>query len=490
MTDIVIPTLGRPSLSRLMASLARARGPLPQRIIIVDDRRDARAALDLGAPTTLSERITIVRAGGRGPAAARNAGWSQSTADWVAFLDDDVIVSPSWLDDLAADLAACGLDVAASQGRVDVPLPTHRKPTDWERNVAGLAHARWITADCAYRRADLLAVAGFDERFPRAYREDADLALRVTARGRRIAWGSRRVEHPVRPAAATVSIGLQAGNADDVLMEAVHGRDWYERAGAPRGVFGQHVWTVGAAAIALLAGATWLGATLRFAWRRIAPGPRTPREVAAMLITSAVLPFAAVAYRAAGWLALPRLLRDGTRRSTPPVRRAVLFDRDGTLVEDVPSNARPDAVRPMPGAREAVHRLRAAGFSIGIVTNQSGIGLGTVSAAAVDAVNARIVELVGPIDTIAICPHAPAAGCRCRKPAPGLIADAARALGVAPRDCIVVGDIGSDVEAARAAGAAAILVPTPITLPQEVAAAGAVATDLTAAVDAILGRSA
>jgi HAD superfamily hydrolase (TIGR01662 family) len=106
----------------------------------------------------------------------------------------------------------------------------------------------------------------------------------------------------------------------------------------------------------------------------------------------------------------------------------------------------------------------------------------------VAAVNARIVELLGPIDTIAVCPHAPAAGCRCRKPAPGLIADAARDLGVAPHDCVVIGDIGSDVEAARAAGAAAILVPTALTRREEVAAAGTVAPSLSAAVDVLLGR--
>ena len=63
-----------------------------------------------------------------------------------------------------------------------VPLPTDRRPTDWERNTAGLAGASWITADMAYRRTALEAVNGFDERFPRAYREDADLALRSADR--------------------------------------------------------------------------------------------------------------------------------------------------------------------------------------------------------------------------------------------------------------------------------------------------------------------
>jgi GT2 family glycosyltransferase len=76
--------------------------------------------------------------------------------------------------------------VAATQGRVQVPLPTARRPTDWERSTAGLVTAPWITADMTYRRSALSAVGGFDERFPRAFREDSDLALRVQAAGGRL----------------------------------------------------------------------------------------------------------------------------------------------------------------------------------------------------------------------------------------------------------------------------------------------------------------
>lgn len=486
MIDVVIPTVGRPSLRALMTSLARSAGPPPARIIIVDDRRAERGPLDLGtAGAVLSHRITIVRGAGRGPAAARNRGWRASLAAWIAFLDDDVLVGSTWLADLAADLADCPAAAAASQGRVRVPLPADRRPTDWERNVAGLERARWITADCAYRRADLIVAGGFDERFPRAFREDADLALRVIARGREIVLGTRRVDHPVRSAPALVSIALQAGNADDVLMEALHGGDWYERAGAPRGVFRRHVWTVVFGLTAALGAAAWLTSTLRFAWQRIAPGPRTPREIGAMLVSSAAIPFAAVAHRIAGYLVLPARLAAAAKTARIP--RAVLFDRDGTLVEDVPYNGEPAAVRPMREARAALARLRAAGVAIGIVSNQSGIGLGTISAAQVGAVNARVVELLGPIATIQVCPHAPGAGCACRKPAPGLIVDAARALGCAARDCVVIGDIGADIDAARAAGAAAILVPTAVTRPEEIAAAAVVARDLREAVDLVLG---
>ncbi|HEX5741849.1 MAG TPA: HAD-IIIA family hydrolase, partial [Pilimelia sp.] len=167
---------------------------------------------------------------------------------------------------------------------------------------------------------------------------------------------------------------------------------------------------------------------------------------------------------------------------------AVLFDRDGTLVADVPYNGDPAKVRLMPGARRAVDRLRAAGLRLGVVTNQSGVARGLFSEADMAAVHARIEELLGPFDTWQVCPHDDAAGCGCRKPAPGLVTAAAAALGTWPARCVVVGDIGRDMAAATAAGAAGVLVPTPVTRPAEVAAAPAVAGDLDQAVDLILRR--
>jgi histidinol-phosphate phosphatase family protein len=165
----------------------------------------------------------------------------------------------------------------------------------------------------------------------------------------------------------------------------------------------------------------------------------------------------------------------------------VLFDRDGTLVVDVPYNGDPDAVVPLPGAVEAVRRVRAAGLPTAVVTNQSGIARGLVSAAQVARVNARVDEIFGPFDAWCVCPHGPGDGCDCRKPAPGLVRQAASRLGVDPADTVLIGDIGADMGAARAAGAAAVLVPTQVTRPEEVRNAPAVAADLAAAVALVLG---
>ncbi|GHD90752.1 D-glycero-alpha-D-manno-heptose-1,7-bisphosphate 7-phosphatase [Streptomyces naganishii] len=172
-------------------------------------------------------------------------------------------------------------------------------------------------------------------------------------------------------------------------------------------------------------------------------------------------------------------------RPRRPVR-AVLFDRDGTLVEDVPYNGDPDLVRPVDGAREAVRLLRARGIRTGVVTNQSGIARGLITAADVRRVNERVDALLGPFDVWAVCPHGPGDGCHCRKPAPGMIQWAAGRLCAEPAGIVVVGDIGADMEAARRAGAHGILVPTPVTRPEETARAEHVAPDLTTAVRAIL----
>ncbi|MEO6835629.1 MAG: HAD family hydrolase [Candidatus Tumulicola sp.] len=131
----------------------------------------------------------------------------------------------------------------------------------------------------------------------------------------------------------------------------------------------------------------------------------------------------------------------------------MLFDRDETLVVDVPFNGDPDKVQAAPDAREQLDRLRAAGLRLAVVSNQSGVGRGYITIDQVDAVNRRVEELLGPFAGFFVCPHAPGDDCECRKPKPKLILDAARALGVEPAACAVVGDRDSDVEAARNAGA-------------------------------------
>lgn len=491
LTSIVIPTVGRPSLRVLLDALATGTEPVRCPVIVVDDRPDgADLTPDLG--DLPSPDLRVLRSGGGGPARARNIGWRHTRTPWVSFLDDDVVTDPDWYAVLGRDLQGLGPGVAGSQGRVRVPLPEHRRPTDWERSTAGLAAARWITADMSYRRSALSAVGGFDERFPRAFREDADLGLRVTGSQGGIVRGERWITHPVRPADDWASLRQQRGNADDFLMRSVHGRRWRDLAGAPPGRRPRHVAVTASAAAAVLgllagrpraataAALGWAAGTLELIWARVAPGPRDPAELRRMVLTSVAIPVAATWHSARGAL----VHRDaGPWRGLPDL---VLFDRDGTLVHDVPYNGDPAAVAPVEGARESLDRLRALGVRVGVVSNQSGVGSGRITLEQVAAVNARVEQRLGPFDVWRVCPHARDDGCDCRKPAPGMVKDACAELGVAPERCVLVGDIGSDVEAAEAAGACAILVPTPATRDDETRSAAHVAPTLAAAVDAIV----
>ncbi len=170
-----------------------------------------------------------------------------------------------------------------------------------------------------------------------------------------------------------------------------------------------------------------------------------------------------------------------------PRLKAALFDRDGTLVRDVPYNGDPKLVQPMPGAPDVLRRVRSLGLLTGVVTNQSGVARGLLTTAQVDAVNCRVEELLGPFDVWEMCFHGPEQSCGCRKPAPGMILSACRRLGVEPGEAVYIGDIGADVEAAENAGSWGIMVPTAQTLESETAAAGTVAHDLADALRLLLG---
>ncbi|HEY0485108.1 MAG TPA: glycosyltransferase family 2 protein [Mycobacteriales bacterium] len=298
----MIPTVGRDTLTTVLRALAAQ----PE-VIVVDDRPAP------GGPLVVPPWVTVVRGRAAGPAAARNTGWRAARGEWVGFLDDDVAPVRDWAERLAADLTV-GPGVGAVQGRVVVPLPGDRPPTDWERCTAGLAAARWITADMAYRRAVLEEVGGFDERFPRAYREDAELALRVRAAGYRLEVGTRVVTHPVRPESRWVSLRTQRGNADDALMRRLHGPRWRDLAEAPPGRRTRHAAVTAAGMLALLAaprsrgvaaaaGLAAAAGIVEFAWARIAPGPRTRDEVLAMAVTSVLIPPVATAHWLRGWFA-------------------------------------------------------------------------------------------------------------------------------------------------------------------------------------------
>jgi D-glycero-D-manno-heptose 1,7-bisphosphate phosphatase len=145
-------------------------------------------------------------------------------------------------------------------------------------------------------------------------------------------------------------------------------------------------------------------------------------------------------------------------------RPAAFLDRDGTLLEDRDYAFELADYHPLAGAYEAVARLRAAGFAPVVLTNQSGIGRGLFRASDYARFEAHFLADFAAhgaaLDGCYHCPHAPDAGCDCRKPATGLALRAARELGLDLGASVVIGDKASDVELAQKLGCRALLVLT------------------------------
>jgi len=147
-------------------------------------------------------------------------------------------------------------------------------------------------------------------------------------------------------------------------------------------------------------------------------------------------------------------------------KRAVFFDRDGTIVEDPGFLHEPDKVKLLPGAAAAIRRLNDAGYRVIIVTNQSGIARGRFTVADYEAVQQRLGALLtaqgARLDGAYFCPHHPqfTGPCDCRKPGLKLFRDAQAAFDIDFAQSWWVGDRLSDVQPARLLGGHGVLVTT------------------------------
>lgn len=137
--------------------------------------------------------------------------------------------------------------------------------------------------------------------------------------------------------------------------------------------------------------------------------------------------------------------------------RALFLDRDGTLIVDTNYPKDPALVELIPGVVDALRGLQH-NWRLVVISNQSGIGRGLITKAQAAAVHERFVAVFAAAGIIFAgvyyCPHTPDIGCGCRKPAPGLLHNAANDLGLDLASSIMIGDRPSDLEAGRAAGCA------------------------------------
>ncbi|RDE18801.1 D-glycero-beta-D-manno-heptose 1,7-bisphosphate 7-phosphatase [Motiliproteus coralliicola] len=147
------------------------------------------------------------------------------------------------------------------------------------------------------------------------------------------------------------------------------------------------------------------------------------------------------------------------------MNKLVILDRDGVINQD--SDAYVKSVEewiPIPGSAEAIARLCKAGYQVAVATNQSGLGRGYFSQSDLDAMHAKMIDLIeaagGELAGIFYCPHTPEEHCDCRKPLPGLIHQIERHLGVSAEGALMVGDSLRDLQAGQACGCRAALVLT------------------------------
>ena len=143
--------------------------------------------------------------------------------------------------------------------------------------------------------------------------------------------------------------------------------------------------------------------------------------------------------------------------------RIVFLDRDGVINRAVLRDRLPTPPRSvqdlevLPGVPRALASLKAAGFLLVVVTNQPDVARGTQTRDAVEAINAELCRTL-PLDAVKVCYHDDRDHCACRKPAPGLLLEAARELGADLPRCYMVGDRWKDIEAGQRAGTTAILI--------------------------------
>jgi histidinol-phosphate phosphatase family protein len=142
----------------------------------------------------------------------------------------------------------------------------------------------------------------------------------------------------------------------------------------------------------------------------------------------------------------------------------VFLDRDGTINRDVHHLSDPQQLELLPGAGEGLKRLCEAGWPLIVVSNQSPIGRGWFDEARLQEIHHRLAELLAAENASVAgwywCPHAPEAGCQCRKPSPGMFFRAQRELDVILEGSWIIGDRLSDMQAGRQAGCRSILVAT------------------------------
>ncbi len=307
--SVVVPTYKRPGLlERCLVALQKQLFPASlYEIIVVSDGPDYQTHALVNAVQQLNAHFYYYELKTKkGPAAARNAGWHKANGELIAFTDDDCVPDEHWLKNLwLCFKMANGADICLS-GRVVVPLPA--LPTDYEKNVAKLEEAAFITANCACPRSVLEKTGGFDEDFPIAWREDSALEFAIRSINIPIVKVlNALVKHPVRKTFWGVSLAEQKKSIYNVLLHKKYPKFFSDDKPNP-----VYYGMITSSFIALLAFfmhqpvagylslGIWLVLFLSFALRRLHKTTLSFSHVSEMLVTSAIIPYLSVYWTLVG----------------------------------------------------------------------------------------------------------------------------------------------------------------------------------------------
>jgi GT2 family glycosyltransferase len=302
--SVVIPTYRRPALLRrcLDALSLQTVHPDSFEVLVVSDGYDVVTARMIKIFRNIHPGLNLhlySTAGHVGPAAARNFGWRRAQANLVAFTDDDCIPDRHWLESFVKAYRDSTTSNVVFTGRTHVPISDD--PTDYEKNIAYLEKAEFITANCCCVKSALLLVDGFDERFKMAWREDSDLQFKMMKQRIPILpVPSASVTHPVRNHQWTDYFRDERKGIFNALLYKKYPqlyRAKIERHGPI------NYYLITAAWVAILAGAVfqspflfwtaltfWMVATSTFILRRLKTTSHSRAHVGEMIITSIIIP--------------------------------------------------------------------------------------------------------------------------------------------------------------------------------------------------------
>jgi len=318
--SIVIPTFRRPALlARCLHALVHQNFPKDKyEIIVVTDGPDEMTVKAIKELTIASPVINVYSLPGKkGPAAARNMGWQIAKGTFILFTDDDCIPHKGWIQAFYTAHMQQAQTVVAFTGQVVVPRS--EQPTDYEKNIAWLEKADFVTANCACTKQALEQTGGFDEAFTMAWREDSDLQFKLIDHDIPIhAIQDAIVTHPVRKACWGISLKEQKKSMFNALLykkypglykQKIRKHPlWNYYAIALSFIIGIVAALLHANQIMTIAFIAWLLLVMQFTIKRLNGTRHTADHIAEMIVTSILIPFLSIYWTLYGSLKFKTLL--------------------------------------------------------------------------------------------------------------------------------------------------------------------------------------